>query len=260
MLHSQESRMIGGKEFLEQSKVDVAACWLLYKAGDYGNAAYHLQQAVEKYTKACLLYGNLLTGSKTHLPLSKFINELLPAFHSLDKIVKSHSGIIVKEVTQESRESQFLVQSQVMISKLAKKDQTCKKALWKNSLGIPLLIKEEEIFQQCPIFRKYYKVNLTKAMVFPGNTRASDNFWNQASTDPEMKKLYFYQPIAELGSMIAATFPHEDFGRYPTEIETTNGIENSADLYRQHTEELKKLIETAERYLKPSRKIQMITV
>jgi HEPN domain-containing protein len=43
--------MVDWKDFRKQSQSDMAACNLLYEAGDYGNAAYHLQQAVEKHTK-----------------------------------------------------------------------------------------------------------------------------------------------------------------------------------------------------------------
>ena len=237
------------RDFKKQSESDILACRLLYNASDYGNAAYHLQQAVEKHTKAILLAGNLLTGGKTHLPLSKFIDELLLAFFSLEQIVKSHSGRVVEDSGPTSRRSQFLVQSQVIIRKLAEKDKSFKMALWKNSLGISLLRDEEEVFRQCPEFRKYNKINLKETLLFSGDTKDRDNFWNEASSNPNMNNLYFYQPIAEIGSIIAATFPHEEIGRYPTEIDTVNGLENSVELYKKHKAELLKLIEKAEKYL-----------
>jgi hypothetical protein len=65
-----------------------------------------------------------------------------------------------------------------------------------------------------------------------------------------MKNLHFYQPIAELGGIIAVTLPHEDIGRYPTEIDTANGVENSVELYKKHKNELLTLIEKAEKYLR----------
>ncbi len=49
--------------------------------------------------------------------------------------------------------------------------------------------------------------------------------------------------------MVAATFPHEEIGRYPTEIRTSKGLENSVELYKNNKSELKKLIEMAEKYL-----------
>jgi HEPN domain-containing protein len=52
--------MVDWKDFRKQSQSDMAACNLLYEAGDYGNAAYHLQQAVEKHTKCILLAGGLM--------------------------------------------------------------------------------------------------------------------------------------------------------------------------------------------------------
>ena len=101
----------------------------------------------------------------------------------------------------------FLVQSQVIIRKLAEKDKSFKNALWKNSLGIPLLNDEDEVFRQCPLLSHYYKINLGKiTLVFSGDTKDRDNFRNQASSN-HMKNLHFYQPIAELGSIIAATLP-----------------------------------------------------
>jgi hypothetical protein len=86
--------------------------------------------------------------------------------------------------------------------------------------------------------------------VFSGDTKDRDNFRNQASSNQDMKNLHFYQPIAELGGIIAVTLPHEDIGRYPTEIDTANGVENSVELYKKHKNELLTLIEKAEKYLR----------
>jgi HEPN domain-containing protein len=56
--------VVDWQDFRKQSQLDIAACNLLYKAGDYGNAAYHLQQAVEKHTKYILLHGKLMPEGK----------------------------------------------------------------------------------------------------------------------------------------------------------------------------------------------------
>jgi HEPN domain-containing protein len=53
--------MVDWKDFRKQRQSDMAACDLLYESGDYVNAAYHLQQAVEKHTKYILLHGKLMS-------------------------------------------------------------------------------------------------------------------------------------------------------------------------------------------------------
>ena len=58
-----------------------------------------------------------------------------------------------------------------------------------------------------------------------------------------MKRLRYYKTPAELGPTIAATFPHAELGRYPTDIMTTKGIKNSVDLYDEHKVELRELID-----------------
>lgn len=59
--------MVDWKDFRKQRQSDMAACDLLYESGDYGNAAYHLQQAVEKHTKYILLHGKLMSErERTH--------------------------------------------------------------------------------------------------------------------------------------------------------------------------------------------------
>jgi hypothetical protein len=61
--------------------------------------------------------------------------------------------------------------------------------------------------------------------------------------DPQIKSLHYCKPIVELGPMISATFHHEAVGRYTTEIRTTKGLKKSAELYRKHKRELRKLID-----------------
>jgi HEPN domain-containing protein len=77
------------KDFKKQSQSDITACNLLYKSGDYGNAAYHLQQAVEKHTKAILLHGKLMPARKTHLPLSEFLEEFVKGIGEFETIAKN---------------------------------------------------------------------------------------------------------------------------------------------------------------------------
>ena len=62
--------------------------------------------------------------------------------------------------------------------------------------------------------------------------------------DPEIKRLYYYKTPVELGPTTAATFPHAEVGRYPTDIVTTGGVRNSVELYEERKKELRKLIDS----------------
>ncbi|MDQ3837531.1 MAG: HEPN domain-containing protein [Thermoproteota archaeon] len=81
--------MVEPKYFLKQSQSDMAACNLLYDAGDYGNAAYHLQQAVEKHTKYILSHGGLMPKRKTHLPV-EFLEEFITEISNFEDLAQKH--------------------------------------------------------------------------------------------------------------------------------------------------------------------------
>jgi HEPN domain-containing protein len=233
------------KDFKKQSQSDIAACNLLYKSGDYGNAAYHLQQAVEKHTKAILLHGKLMPARKTHLPLSEFLEEFVKGIGEFETIAKKYNVQVFDSETSRQRRIQFLDQSRKVMIALAKRKPSFISALWKNSLGIPLVDRQEKaVFQQCPIFLRRSKLKIDIVYEYENDT-AKDNLMN----DSVIKRLDHYKPIVELGPMIAATFPHEEVGRYPTEIRTSRGIENSVELYKTHKGKLRKLIDTAEKNL-----------
>jgi HEPN domain-containing protein len=237
--------LVEWQDFKKQSQSDIAACNLLYESGDYGNAAYHLQQAVEKHTKAILLHGKLMPKRKTHLPLSEFLEEFVKGINDFETIAEKYKIEVFDSETSRQRRTQFLDESRKIMGALAKGKTSFINALWKNSLGIPLLDRQEEaVFQLCPLFLKYYKLKIDMVYGYENGT-AKQNLMN----DPVIKRLDYYKPIVELGRMIAATFPHEDVGRYPTEIRTSKGVENSVDLYETHKGKLRKLIDTAEKYL-----------
>lgn len=61
--------------------------------------------------------------------------------------------------------------------------------------------------------------------------------------DPVIKRLYYYKTPCRTCPTIAATFPHAEVGRYPTDINTTKGLKNSVDLYEEHKNELRELID-----------------
>lgn len=230
--------------FLKQSQTDIKACNLLYESGDYGNAAYHLQQAVEKHIKYILLVGGLMPKRRTHLPLSEFLEEFVTGMADFSNIAQKYNVQIFDSDTEEDT-TQFLDQSKIIAEALAERKPSFLSALWKNSLGIPLVDKQEEaVFEQCPIFRRRAKLKIFKPFGFLNETDRH-NFLN----DPVMQRLYYYKTPVELGPTIAATFPHAEVGRYPTDIMTTKGIKNSVDLYEEHKKQLRKLIDLVEKTL-----------
>jgi len=239
--------MVDWKDFRKQSQSDMAACNLLYEAGDYGNAAYHLQQAVEKHTKCILLAGGLMPKRKTHLPLSEFLEEFITAIADFRNIAQKYNVQVFDSNTKEST-TQFLDQSRIIMEALAEGKASFLSALWKNSLNILLVDKqEEEVFQRYPIFRRHAKLKIIIVRGWVDETDIS-NFDN----DPVIKRLYYYKTPVELGPTIAATFPHAEVGRYPTDRMTTKGLKNSVELYEEHKNELRELIELVEKTLRSS--------
>ncbi len=239
--------MVEPIHFLKQSQTDIKACNLLYESGDYGNAAYHLQQAVEKHVKCILLAGGLMPKRKTHLPLSEFLDEFVAGMADFKSIAEKYNVQIFDLNTEEST-TQFLDQSRIIMEALAEGKASFLSALWKNSLNIPLVDKQEEaVFQQCPIFRRHAKLKITKMRGWVNETDKS-NFDN----DPVVKRLYYYKTPVELGPTIAATFPHAEVGRYPTDINTTRGGRNSVELYEEHKKEFRELIDLVEYTLRSS--------
>jgi HEPN domain-containing protein len=230
--------MVDWKDFRKESQSDMAASNLLYQAGDYGNAAYDIQQAVEKHTKCILLAGGLMPKHKTHLPLSEFLDEFISGINDFENIAQKYN-VQVFDLDTEKSTTQFLDQSKIIIEALAEGKASFISALWKNSLNIPLVDRQEEaVFQECPIFRRHSKLKITKVRGWVNETDIS-NFDN----DPVMKRLRYYKTPVELGPTIAATFPHAEVGRYPTDIMTTKGFKNSVELYEEHKVELRELID-----------------
>jgi HEPN domain-containing protein len=250
LLFSLEENVIAVVEpihFLKQSQTDIKACNQLYGSGDYGNAAYHLQQAVEKHVKCILLAGGLMPKRKTHLSLSEFLEEFISGIADFKNIAEKYNVQIFDSHTHEST-TQFLDQSRIIIEALAEGKASFLSALWKNSLNIPLVDRQEEaVFQQCPIFRRHAKLKITILRGFESETDR-DNFDN----DPQIKRLHYYKPIVELGPTIAATHPHAEVGRYPTDINTTKGVKNSVELYEERKGELRKLIDQVVHTLRSS--------
>lgn len=184
---------------------------------------------------------------KTHLPLSELLEEFITGIADFKNIAKKYNVQIFDSHTQEST-TQFLDQSRIIMEALAEGKASFLSALWKNSLNIPLVDKQEEaVFQQCPIFLRHAKLKITILRGWENETDIS-NFDN----DPVVKRLRYYKTPVELDPAIAATFPHAEVGRYPTDMNTTREVRNSVELYEEHKNELGELIELVEKTLRSS--------
>src|SRR5438128_12679202 len=84
--------MVDWKDCYAKCKRDMKSSILLYNYGDYGNAAYHLQQSLEKYVKAVLHNTKIAEDFRTLLPSADFIGRLLlPAYREIEEIAKSRN-------------------------------------------------------------------------------------------------------------------------------------------------------------------------
>jgi HEPN domain-containing protein len=107
------------KYFLKQSQSDMAACDLLYESGDYGNAAYHLQQAVEKHIKYIPLHGGLMPKRKTHLSLPEFLEEFITGINNFKDLAEKHNNYFLDNESSREERKQFLDQSKIIMEALA---------------------------------------------------------------------------------------------------------------------------------------------
>jgi HEPN domain-containing protein len=145
--------MVDWKDFRKQRQSDMAACDLLYESGDYVNAAYHLQQAVEKHTKYILLHGKLMSErERTHLPISEFLEEFVDMMNNFNIIAEKYKNQFLDAQNLRERRIQFIDQTRIIMKALTPKERKrsylC--ALWKNSLNILLVdMQEEAVFQRC---------------------------------------------------------------------------------------------------------------
>lgn len=133
--------MIDYRDFIQYAEIDLEISKSLFGKKQYGNAAYHTQQALEKYLKAYFLKSNLIENVQKlgHLQYPEIINEATNIFQSqkskednamtkmiLEETIKHYSGI--KEMftkVQQSQDNRIL--------------------FWKASIGIELTKREKDI-------------------------------------------------------------------------------------------------------------------
>jgi len=135
------------QEFREQAARDLLSCKILRKDEDYGNAAYLLQQSLEKYVKAYLFKFELFADDPKnlgHLPLKVLFKKLS---EEIDKKIRQSNNPQTKIIF--SLCSPLIKETLNLFEKIKdSKNPIWRKAIWKDSLGLPITDEEESIIKQ----------------------------------------------------------------------------------------------------------------
>jgi hypothetical protein len=86
-----------------------------------------------------------MSKRKTHLPLSEFLEKFIMGIADFKNIAEKYNVQVFDSNTEEST-TQFLDQSNIIMEALAEGKASFLSALWKNSLNIPLVDKQERLF------------------------------------------------------------------------------------------------------------------
>jgi len=135
--------MIDYRDFMQYAEIDLDISKTLYKKKQYGSAAYHTQQALEKYLKSYFLKSNLIENTKDlgHLQYPEIINEAISIFENQRK--KEENSNMIK-MLDASIEYYSIIKE--MFTKV-KQSQDKKILFWKASMGIELTANEKNMLQ-----------------------------------------------------------------------------------------------------------------
>jgi hypothetical protein len=94
------------------------------------------------------------------LPVPKFLEEFVTGINNFETIAEKYNNRFFDDETLRERRKQFLDQSRIIMEALAEKKAPFLSALWKNSLCIPLVDRQEEaVFQVSHIPQTFQIVN-----------------------------------------------------------------------------------------------------
>lgn len=242
--------MVTWQDYLHQSQTDKDACLILYDKGHYGLAAYCMQQALEKIAKAFLFkHGLHAIPLRTHSPLL-FIEQILPFLARIEDKAKQHN-IPFKRGQSADRHDSYI--EQCIKVKQDLNNECFKRAIWKNSLNIALDAQEQMVFAKYPDFRDYYRFNLTEILDIGNDADKGKKFVDTINTESSTRNGAFYRTMAMYARMIVATFPHEEYGRYPIDLPVKGATMLTITLYNKHRTDLKEMIDVVMQEI-PARK------
>ena len=250
------------ERFRSDAKRDVAAAHVLYENENYGNAAFHCQQALEKMIKAVVLKDGTLhvtAQGMGHIPFKKIYESQLPRDYEKqwrdNRIVDDGSDLTYIFVLNTMRSDGFL-----------------RILLWKLSLNIPLPEVPNDYYYVPPEYQEPYAITLVpdSKLQLQRYTPSSAEPPGEETEPVEFVFTSFYldqyqwrrqnakktrqddSPLAAVLSFLdlyLIAYPHEVLGRYSIEIDGTgddadDSVDtNSYELYKMQKFELKKLID-----------------
>jgi len=133
--------MIDYRDFMQKAEFDLERAEIMYKKGDYGFAAYSVQQGMEKYLKSYLLKFNLVKDIHKlgHLQYSEIAGIIIEIFEDQKKKETDSDMIKVLDATINNFKTLHRIFSKIQ------KSHDQKILFWKRSLGIKLNKNEENI-------------------------------------------------------------------------------------------------------------------
>lgn len=245
------------KLFRHDSERDLEAANALFEGGNYGNAAFHGQQAFEKMIKAAVLKdGTLeLTARKmAHIPFAKIYEKRLPAEN--------------REGWWEQIDDLSSAVWPILLLNTIKPGGFLHTLFWKMSLNIPMpgLVDDDHL----DIPPEYREERVMCLEINPDPRRPRFRHPSSTSSKGETVEFMFsnlyldkYQflrqkmkntsqiddlldVVLSFTNLYLLAYPHESLGRYSTSIDGTGGggsNKNSFELYEIQRLELRKLID-----------------
>jgi hypothetical protein len=205
-----------------------------------------MQQAIEKITKTWIFLHNLskipLIG---HSPLM-FMDEVIAQRQLVREKAIKH-GVDLHEGPLIGNQDRYIQQCKDIVKELESNNRgrikSIKIALWKNTLRIELDDADKQVFAKYPDFKSYYMFHMGGVIASTTDMSKGDKFDQDVNKSPDTAKLGVYNAVLTYGRMIVCAFPHEEYGRYPTDIPTKTGPQTSTKLYERHKDELKEMID-----------------
>jgi len=135
--------MINYLDFMQYAEIDLEISETAFKKKQYGNAAYHAQQALEKYLKSYFLKSNLIENVQNlgHLQYPEIINEAIKILENQKQ--KQDNSLMMKLLDGTIKHYSSIKE---MFTKV-KQSEDKKILFWKASLGIELTTNEKNMLQ-----------------------------------------------------------------------------------------------------------------
>lgn len=186
--------MIDYRDFMQYAEIDLDISKTLYKKKQYGSAAYHAQQALEKYLKSYFLKSNLIENTKDlgHLQYPEIINEAISIFENQRKKEENSNMIKMLDASIEHYSTIKEMFTEV------KQSQDKKILFWKASMGIELTAHEKNMLQGIRIKNEQSTSRFVSSVFSFFKTEDFFKMISQAESIPSELKTNIPQALREL--------------------------------------------------------------